>query len=205
MAWNNPVINGTNSVASNKTPLNENSDYIETTMQQDHYWDENANLDGRHKQVNMVDASPDPTIGTDCDGTIFLKEIDKDGAGLTESVAVHKNSGSVNYLGIRAWVHFNGRVGNGNCTINAQYNVSGVTRSAAGTGEYTITFTSALPTRFYVISGTATGNTENFYISPRVGNQASLQTVNFCQISVLRGTTRTEAADHRITVMIVGG
>lgn len=216
MAWNNPVIDGTNSVSSNKTPLNQNSAYIETAMQQDHYWDENANLDGRHKQVNMPDQSPDPSIGTDADGVIFHKEITKDGGGTTESVAVHKNSGSVNYLGIRAWVNFEVN-SSGTVTIKSQYNVSSVARVSEG--KYTVNFASNLPTRNYCVMGSVLSRlNRNMYFV--LGNQSNnnwdtYQLVSSSRVVVVRqnGVSGTTAGvepsgsdpNLRVTLTYIGG
>jgi hypothetical protein len=206
MAWNNPVINGANSVASNKTPLNENSAYIETSMQLDHYWDENANLDGRHKQVNMPNQSPDPSIGTDCDGVIFHKEITKNAGGTTENVAVHKNSSMVNYLGIRAWVNFDYNGATTTITVKSQYGVTSVTK--LDKGRFQITFSQTLPTNNYVISGTAirTNTDQALYITPRDNGWDSYQTTTDSIIDVIRGTQRIQNNESaRVCVMWVGG
>jgi hypothetical protein len=50
----------------------------------------------------------------------------------------------------KAWVNFNGVT---TVTIRASFNIASVVRN--GTGDYTITFTTAMPDANYVISGTA--------------------------------------------------
>jgi hypothetical protein len=67
-----------------------------------------------------------------------------------------------------AWVQFTGAAGG--ATINAFYNVSSVTRTAAGT--YTITFTTAMPSANYCAAtcagnaGTNTGYTGGYNATP---------------------------------------
>lgn len=58
-------------------------------------------------------------------------------------------SGSAPIYGARAWVNFAGSTG----TINASGNVSGVTRNS--TGNYTITFSTAMADANYSVVGTA--------------------------------------------------
>lgn len=50
----------------------------------------------------------------------------------------------------RAWVSFNGGNGNTGGAINAQFNVSSVTRNT--TGDYTINFTNALSSASYAVA-----------------------------------------------------
>ena len=54
------------------------------------------------------------------------------------------------YLGIaKAWVNFNGTSG----AINGSFNVSSITRN--GAGDYTVNFTTAMPSANYVCAGMA--------------------------------------------------
>jgi hypothetical protein len=63
-------------------------------------------------------------------------------------------SGSAPYYGARAWVNFDGANG----SIRASQNVSNVTKNA--TGEYTITFATAMPDANYAVATNAgTGST----------------------------------------------
>ena len=57
------------------------------------------------------------------------------------------------YSGIaKAWVNFAGATG----TINGAFNVSSVTRN--GTGDYTITFTTAMPNIYYTVASSSSPN-----------------------------------------------
>jgi hypothetical protein len=53
----------------------------------------------------------------------------------------------------KAWVNFTGGDGNTAGTIVTSYNVSSITVN--GTGDYTVTFTTSMPSANYVIAGTA--------------------------------------------------
>jgi hypothetical protein len=67
--------------------------------------------------------------------------------------------GSAPIFGVRAWVNFEGRSTNGNCTIRSSGNVTSVARTAAG--KYTVTFATAMPDVGYVVnanSGSSPGS-----------------------------------------------
>ena len=55
------------------------------------------------------------------------------------------------YGSAKAWVNFNGI--SGSVAIRKSYNVSSITRN--GTGDYTVTFTNALPDANYSLAGGA--------------------------------------------------
>jgi hypothetical protein len=61
-------------------------------------------------------------------------------------------TGSAPIFGVRAWVNFNGT---GTVTINGSGNVSSITDN--GTGDYTINFTTAMPSANYAVSLQTTG------------------------------------------------
>lgn len=80
MVWNSSWPDGTQSVKQNEAPGQQNTTYIETEMNKDHFWDIGADEDGRHRAVNMenyadtaVGAPTDPTIATGMDGVMYLK------------------------------------------------------------------------------------------------------------------------------------
>lgn len=58
----------------------------------------------------------------------------------------------------KAWVNFDGRL-TGTITPRASFNIASITKNSAG--NYTITFTTAMPDAFFVVSGTA-GRTGGF-------------------------------------------
>jgi len=62
----------------------------------------------------------------------------------------------------KAWVNFNGT---GTVAIRASYNIASLTDN--GTGDYTITFTTAMGDTFYICTGTSgLSNTANQSICP---------------------------------------
>lgn len=89
MPWNSVSPNGALSVKNNRTPMNQNTTYIETTMgnsvvgtntvaTRDHFWNVGSNEDGRHRFIQspkftVGGVATDPVIGTGMDGVIYLK------------------------------------------------------------------------------------------------------------------------------------
>lgn len=89
MPWNSVSPLGTISVRANRTTMNQNTIYIETTMgnsivgtntntTRDHFWDVGNNEDGRHRFINSpaftVGGNPaDPVLGAGMDGVLYLK------------------------------------------------------------------------------------------------------------------------------------
>jgi hypothetical protein len=64
---------------------------------------------------------------------------------------------------VQAWVNFDGQPGSP--TIRASGNVSSVTK--AGTGQYTVNFTTSMPDANYAITGTSSGGagSDNVFLS----------------------------------------
>ena len=60
-----------------------------------------------------------------------------------DSNGITQTTGTAPYFGVRAWANYNGVTN----TLNASGNISGVVRN--GTGDYTFTFTTAMPDGFY--------------------------------------------------------
>ena len=78
----------------------------------------------------------------------------------------------------RAWVNFNGVT---TASIRASFNVSSVTRN--GTGDYTVSFTNAMPDSSYVAAGIGRRSTAGVNITQFefAANSTSIST-NTCQI-----------------------
>jgi hypothetical protein len=91
MPWNSTCPVGSQSVKQNRTVIQDNITYIETTMgnsivgtntvtTRDHFWNVGANEDGRHRFIQSpaftsTAVAPDdvyPVIGTGMDGVLFL-------------------------------------------------------------------------------------------------------------------------------------
>jgi len=89
MPWNTVCPLGSVSVKANKTVIQTNMTYIETTMgnsvvgtnavtTRDHFWNVGANEDGRHRFIQSpaftVGALPtDPVVGTGMDSVLYAK------------------------------------------------------------------------------------------------------------------------------------
>lgn len=150
MTWYQQVINGAVSVSQNKPRLNANSLFIDTTMKVSHFWNQDANKDGHHIYVQSPaytsGGSPaDPALATDMDGIFYNRQVTKQDAS-TENYGFFRNTAGIALLGIRAAVNFTHPT-----TISWGYNISSIVNN--GTGLYTLTFSTALPSNNYVVSG----------------------------------------------------
>ena len=89
MTWNgNTTVDGDQSVKDNRPRINGSFGYIETTMQNDHYWDDaTSDFDGRHQFIQSPEQSADPTLGSSMDGALYLK----DAAGRNEWFSRNSN------------------------------------------------------------------------------------------------------------------
>lgn len=112
-----------------------------------------------------------------------------DGSGVLK---VQSNGVTTNAL---AWVQFAGASG----TIAASYNVSSVTRTAAGT--YTINFSNSLSDNKYSVSGSCGGgnNTGGVFI----GNYQGVPTVSACYVATFSLTPA--ATDYAYTSVAIFG
>lgn len=94
MPWHSNSPSGSISVKANRTPMNENTTYIEETMgnsvvgtntasTRDHFWHVSGNVDGRHRfiqspQFTVGGVATDPVIGTGMDGVQYIKLVNSD-------------------------------------------------------------------------------------------------------------------------------
>ena len=108
MPWNSTSPSGTISVKANRTPMNQNTSYIETTMgnsvvgtnavtTRDHFWNVGSNEDGRHRFMQSpgftVGGNPtDPVIGTGMDGVLYLKS---DGLSSSRVQGYYRNASGI--------------------------------------------------------------------------------------------------------------
>jgi hypothetical protein len=92
-------------------------------------------------------------VGTSDTQTLTNKTINASqivDASITPSKLSGAQSGSAPIFGARAWVNFVGDGSNGACTLNGSGNVSGVVKN--GTGDYTVTFNTAMDDANYAAS-----------------------------------------------------
>ena len=219
MTWADNPINGQNSVSANKAPINNAFQYIADTQEIDHYWDDaNANLDGRHRFVQMPKnesgGSPsNPSIGTDIDGVIFVKE--KTAAEAPDIQIAEPfyivNDGTndqVLQMGFRAICQFQGRTSNGNCTLNYSHNISSIART--GQGLYTITYNTAMPSNKYAIFGSAqrfssSGSNQLYLCVAEGNNQAASMPANGLTTKVSFQYSGNSRRDPDIAMLVVVG
>jgi hypothetical protein len=100
-------------------------------------------------------------------GTITIDTL-RDGAGNTGS-ATDAIKGSA-----RAWVNFNGV---STASIRASYNVSSVTRNAAG--DYTVNFTNAMPDADFVAAIIPIHNSATYQYAPNFSGAPSSSSLRF--------------------------
>ena len=93
MAWSSTFPDGTQSVKANQPIGQGNTTYIETTMNNDHYWNIGANENGRHKSINMKNLASDPAApSAGMDGVIYLKLANATAQGFfknTRGLSIH--------------------------------------------------------------------------------------------------------------------
>jgi len=92
MAWNTVCPDGTKTVKANNPIIQDNIDYIKTTMVKDHYWDESANLDGRHRQVSYQASTADNALGSDVAGNHYIRKVS---ATATRQELFFRNSSTI--------------------------------------------------------------------------------------------------------------
>lgn len=90
----------------------------------------------------------------------------------------------------KAWVNFNGTATSGSATVNASYNVSSVTVN--GTGDFTITYTTALASAYNVpMCGAKEADSGTTDATARVKEIASNPSTTSCTITVGNSTGGT--------------
>jgi hypothetical protein len=98
----------------------------------------------------------------------------------------------------KAWVNFNGV---GGASISSSFNVSSVTYNA--TGDYTVNFTTAMPTANYSIAGSSQRNQAgyNMTIFTLYGGTSLVQTAsNFRFYTCDQGNSRVEGISTNASV-----
>lgn len=180
MPWNSNWPFGNQSVKSNESPGLENTTYIETTMgndivgtnangTQDHFWDVDAGLDGHHRFMKLpgftVGGLPDdPIFDTNFIKAVYYvkQKLAAESTAQQDFQCFYKNSTNImQLLGIRAMGVFNGSGATPpQASVVYSHNLALQTAGTPGifrnaTGDYTVTFDSALPSENYLILGGA--------------------------------------------------
>jgi len=130
------------------------------------------------------------------------------GAGITfpdtvqQTNATTNTGGTPRYYAARAWVTFDGS--SGATSILSSVNVSSVVRNS--TGDYTITFTSAMPNANYAVSATAQSNNSSLaflaYIDTATVTTTTVR-IQVANFSFPSAGSNTAAADStRVSVVV---
>ena len=198
MVWNSTSPNGAVSVKQNTTPMQQNTTYTETTLNNDHFWNIGVDEDGHHQWANMVATNDADTslqtnasLATGMDGNFYARF-----TTATESVNFQdclpyfiNNASVLQILGIRAAVLFNFVNIVGAQTMLYTHNVASVSRLS--TGKFFITYTAALPSASYLV------------FSGGIPEQSSVTSpgilISSIERSVAVGTNKTAASCTIIT------
>jgi len=152
VSWNSVSPDGTKSVKLNRTLLQDNTTYTETTLNNDHYWNIGVDEDGHHKYAQMPKSDiggvpTDPTLATGMDSVFYSKLV-------TDVQPFMRNASMIMpLLGIRAMGVFTVNQGTGAVTTNFSHNVSSIILDTAIDGAYIAGFTNAMPSVNYLILG----------------------------------------------------
>ena len=182
MAWSSKFPNGNLSVKANEAIGQGNTTYIEETMgnqvvgtntnnpqdAQDHFWDVDPNLDGRHRFVTMPEftvggAPADPFVANGSNVVYYAKLLSATESTAQQDVqAFFKNNDTavMQLLGIRAMGVFTANTGSNPTQAEVVYSHN-LALQSAGTpgivrnslGRFTITFANALPSANYLALG----------------------------------------------------
>lgn len=175
MTWATNVPRGDLLPLTERPRFQGNWSYIQTNMRDDHFWDEDANKDGHHRKMSCVNIADtgvtlsgnDPAnVDTGTNGMYYVRPKTSTEAPDAANQVVNgyftaRNTGdTANFykqIGMSAMVTFSVSGGaitqNGGNNWDYQHNVSAVTRNSIG--DYTITFSVAMPNTNYLVLATA--------------------------------------------------
>lgn len=164
MVWHSTWPLGTDSVRANTIPGQDNTNYIKSTMNLDHFWDSGTNKDGHHQFTQMPQSGTasvptNPALATGCDGVYYCKAKSAVESPSNQDVQpFFQDVKSLNLpdltpqfmqlLGIRVMAMFH-LVGIG-VVIDYQHNLTSIVRN--GVGTFTATFPT-LPSSNYLVLG----------------------------------------------------
>lgn len=160
------------------------------------------------------------------DNTYYVGGFATDGAGkvyvsLTDNNTAHALSDTNNWMPYgstitgtavcRAWVEFDGINATGSASrIISSFNVSGVTKNAAG--NYTINFTNAMPSANYVFSGSCGSEDGQAYgagddgkvVGNVAGHGNAVRSATQCRVFTTASGSSTLVASGCVSVMFFG-
>lgn len=92
MPWNSICLDGTKSTKANVPITQQNTNYLETVLDADHFFDVGTNEDGRHRQINSPAQVSDPAIATGMDGVMYYKQV---GSGNSRIQGYFRNTNGI--------------------------------------------------------------------------------------------------------------
>lgn len=205
MAWNSLAPDGTISVKANKTVLRDNTIYVETNMNKDHFWNIGSNEDGHHRYVQMpkfttpqLSTTPaNPTLSASMDGVYYCKQktlaesdAQQDVQPFYENFASNIPSTQImQLLGIRCMCVFNAP--GGVVTVKYSHNLTSVVRTSLG--EFTATFPQ-LPSENYLFLGgvvgpVVSGGANSIVFIPATNTLSTSKTNTFIKFNVASSST----------------
>ena len=221
MPWNSTWPDGSQSVKTNQATGAQNTTYVKTTMNVDHYWDNSANNDGHHQWVQMTQSGTpavpvDVPLATGMEGAIYLKSklaveaVDNQDVQPffvdNKSVGVPGLTQIMQLLGIRAMGVFDRTTVNGAITLQYSHNCT-IERTA--TGSYTVTFATALPSDNYLVVGDCirfSSSASDVAIFKMAGSEThALKTVSSFQFKTFTYSGEPTATDPTQTWFVVFG
>ena len=207
MPWNSTAPVGSVSVKANRTILGQNTTYIESTMgtsivgtntvtTRDHFWNVDANLDGRHRFIQspaftVATIPANPVVGTGMDSVFYSKlKLAAEAVAQQDVQPFFRNATAniMQVLGIRACAVFDkDRV------ILYSHNVSSVTGSGS---SYVINFTTPLPSSNYLVFPGGMRKSSGFFSSiiayvDSGPTLATNKTVNFVNLKMASSANNT--------------
>lgn len=214
MTWDVNTPLGTISVAANKSKFQNNFTYIETQEQKDHFFDNaNTNYDGHHQKIEMPSNSSVPALSTDMSTgvTTINRTYTVDNIATTNSIAAYEGkfkdittgvSHPFQFLPVLAWATFS-QSGTTVGTTNS-FNITSIVRNSVG--NYTVTFTDALPSDRYMVTGSAIANagSSNCFLGyQKTNTYTDRQTVSTVTIQV-SGNNNDNAEPSFVSFIVLG-
>lgn len=151
---------------------------LQTIVSSDHQFNLSAAADdGYHNLIHMTQQAPAGVLAAT--GRAYAKS----SAGRIHQFYMDDTGAEYQItptMPIRAAVNFNGIAG---AVIRSAYNVSGVTRN--GNGDYTITYTTAMPDTNYIAQVTGMRDSNSFAIASVKGNATYTNAVTTTTIRVI--------------------
>lgn len=169
MAYTQNVPQGNQQIASTQSIIESNFQYLQTYIGQDHNFDPTGFLNMYHKQCSMTNQAP--LAGYPVAGANGVYYVTSNTAAYWDGTNNYNlSSGSV-----RAWVSFSTGAGPGFVvSINGSFNIASVVRNSLG--NYTITYTTAMPSANYCPSIVGMNSVAGSYLFGCITGAAAFST-----------------------------